>query len=314
MKNCLLVIASMFVAVNSFAAWETLESSLGYRYEVYTPKTIAEKPGMLVMLHGCMQNPQQMMKQTKFVAEADRKGFYLYVPQQSNQSNPWGCWNWGTADNQSRNVSGDSAYILSNMEKVILDKKVDRSQVYVVGFSSGAGLASNLMSCFPELFKGALIHSGLEFRAALGAQESFQVMKSGPNRPVEQTADLAYNCMLKHDAMIPIFSVHGSSDTTVAPINFQRLTKQFELVNQKIAVAMGGQGKVEEKESQISGSGLPTKMVDIYVDGKLIQKSFLVQGMNHAWSGGDRTVQFSEPRGPAISTIFADYFFPANVK
>jgi poly(3-hydroxybutyrate) depolymerase len=174
-------------------------------------------------------------------------------------------------------------------------------------------MASNMASCFGDVFKGALIHSGLEFGAATSMGEAFTVMRSGPSRKVEQSADLAYRCMKSHSSMVPVIVAHGSSDTIVYPVNFARVVKQFELLNQSIARELGGQGQITSvQKSRVTGPRLTADVVDASIDGHLVIKSVYVDRMSHAWSGGDPSVQYSEPNGPNVTQIFADLFFPAQ--
>ena len=264
------------------------------------------------MLHGCTQTPQQMLTQTRMAKEAERKGFYLLLPQQTSANNTFSCWNWFKPENQARRPSGDSAFILSTLDKVIQEKNIDRTQVAIMGFSAGAAMTSNLVSCFPELFKAALIHSGLEYAAAQTMGESFQIMKNGPSRPVEKTVEMALDCAGSNQNIVPLYVVHGASDNIVLPVNFQRITKQFELMDAKIAASLGGRGELTREESTVSGAQLSAELTNASIDGRSVVKSFLVQGMQHAWSGGDSAVSYAEPRGIAISTLFADEFFSAD--
>ena len=46
------------------------------------------------MLHGCTQNPEDFVTGTRMIAEAERAGLILLVPEQGRGDNPQLCWNW----------------------------------------------------------------------------------------------------------------------------------------------------------------------------------------------------------------------------
>ena len=284
----------------------------GYQYEVYSPDHPAARPALILMLHGCTQTPAQLLTQTQMAEEAERKGLYLVLPQQPSSANMLSCWNWFEPATQTRDISGESEFILTTLEKVIVEKNIDRSKVGILGFSAGAIMTTNLVSCFPELFRAALIHSGMEFAAAGSMMEAFQVMRTGPLRSVEKSASMALACAGPNQSIVPVYIVQGSADSTVGPVNFGRLQKQFTLVDAKIAASRGGRGEIQKEEKIISDTQLFTQLTEIRVDGQSVVKAYFIKGMQHAWSGGSAMTTYSEPRGLPISQLFVDEFFSSD--
>ena len=63
-------------------------------YKLYIPSTYAGQPApLLVMLHGCTQNPDDFALGTGMNALAEEHGCLVAYPAQSQQANATRCWN-----------------------------------------------------------------------------------------------------------------------------------------------------------------------------------------------------------------------------
>src|SRR4051812_3180533 len=64
------------------------------RYSLYLPpnRPSAGMP-LVVMLHGCKQNPEDFAAGTRMNQLADKLGFAVVYPAQSTRANISGCWN-----------------------------------------------------------------------------------------------------------------------------------------------------------------------------------------------------------------------------
>ena len=70
-------------------------ASLTRRYKLYTPPgSVSRTLPLVVMLHGCTQNPDDFAAGTGMNELANEKGFYVLYPEQSANANPQRCWNW----------------------------------------------------------------------------------------------------------------------------------------------------------------------------------------------------------------------------
>ena len=83
----------------------TYHAKAGSReYFVYTPANY--QPGtavpLLVMLHGCDEEPREFAVVTQMHQLADQKQFIVVYPRQTSGDNALKCWNWFEASNQSR--------------------------------------------------------------------------------------------------------------------------------------------------------------------------------------------------------------------
>src|SRR6185312_9835111 len=72
-------------------------------YYLYTPENrpAANLP-LMVMLHGCEQDPAGFAALTGMNAVAEKYGFAVLYPEQTNSDNLLRCWNWFKPENQTR--------------------------------------------------------------------------------------------------------------------------------------------------------------------------------------------------------------------
>ena len=81
--------------------------ALGERaWRLYIPAGYnrARPPMLLVLLHGCTQNADDLARGSQMDRVADERGFLVLYPEQSVQANPRTCWNWFDAAHQSRDA------------------------------------------------------------------------------------------------------------------------------------------------------------------------------------------------------------------
>ena len=88
-------------------------AALTRRYKLYTPPGIAGKSlPLVVMLHGCTQNPDGFAAGTGMNERAREQGFCVLYPAQSADANPQCRWNWFKHNHQSRG-RGEAALLAS---------------------------------------------------------------------------------------------------------------------------------------------------------------------------------------------------------
>ena len=72
-------------------------------YRTYVPASAKEAAsGIVMMLHGCTQTPEDFAIGTGMNALADHHGFIVIYPEQSRGSNAQTCWNWFSPGDQRR--------------------------------------------------------------------------------------------------------------------------------------------------------------------------------------------------------------------
>jgi poly(hydroxyalkanoate) depolymerase family esterase len=299
----------------------------GFYYKLYIPS--GYKKGMevplMVMIHGCKQNPNDFAAGTQMNELAEIENFIVLYPFHPVQFpiNPGGCWTWCTEVNQHRQESlglGEGDIIVDMINQVKNDYSIDSNRVYAAGLSSGAAMTSILGASYPEVFCAIGICSGLEYGAAtidLGAvfdpweelQEPTNAMAKGGPDPYE-CGNKAFIEMEGNKRKMPVIIFHGTSDTIVHPINAEQLTIQWLQTN--FLVEGGDGGKANVNPASVTSGIINGKsyLQTVYNDlnNHPLMELWLVNGMGHAWSGGSSKGSYTDPEGPNASSIIWDFF------
>ena len=101
----------------------------------YLPPNLATNPAAVVVLHGCTQTAGAYDIGAGWSTLADRYGFALILPEQQRTNNPNGCFNWFQPEDTKRDC-GEALSIRQMVEKLVLDKGIDRGRVFVTGLSA----------------------------------------------------------------------------------------------------------------------------------------------------------------------------------
>ena len=263
-------------------------------YKLYIPSTYTgQSMPLVVMLHGCKQNPDDFAAGTGMNALAEEQGCLVVYPAQAKNANGSNCWNWFQAGDQRRD-RGEPSIIAAITQQVMRDYKVDPARVYVAGLSAGGAMAAILASEYPELYAAAGIHSGLPTGAAHDVPSAFAAMSNGAAAGVLKA---------KSGATVPVIVFHGDRDKTVHPQNGHQVLAQQ-------AGAQAG-AATTEKGSAPNGRSY-TRAIHRSTGGKLTAEHWTVHGSGHAWSGGSKRGSYTDPKGPDASREMLRFFEEAG--
>ena len=268
------------------ARWErhSFRGTAGARdYRLYVPASLPDGPqGLVLMLHGCTQNPEDFAAGTRMNDQAERAGLILVYPEQTRAENPQGCWNWFRPGDQSGRA-GEPAILAALALDVAERFEVPRDRIFAAGLSAGGAMAAILGTERPEVFSAVAVHSGLPAGAATDVATAFAAMRSGA----------AGRKPLKARTII----LHGTADATVARAN-------GEAVLEAAKAAHPGR---EDTRSDLTGR--PWRETVIRDGGgRPMVAHWQVEGLGHAWSGGDARGSYADPKGPDASAEIVRFF------
>ena len=120
------------------------EGAVTREFKLYIPPvTFEESLPLVVMLHGCTQNPDDFAAGTCMNDAALKQGFYVLYPAQTQHANASRCWNWFKHNHQKRG-RGEPALLTGMTRDVINRYNINPQRIYVAGLSAGGAMAAIL--------------------------------------------------------------------------------------------------------------------------------------------------------------------------
>lgn len=263
----------------------------GRDYLTYLPASAGKgATGLIVMLHGCTQTNADFAAGTGMNALAERHGFAVVYPQQSRGDNAQSCWNWFSAGDQNRD-RGEPAILAGIASHVAKAHGIPASGTFVAGLSAGAAMAVILGQTYPDLFAAVGTHAGLAHGSARDVPSAFAAMAG------KAPADLQRKVP---SLPTPTIIFQGSADHTVSPANADRIAR--DVLDAGPAVTLFDKttgrhnGRSFVRETTTTG------------DGTVLLEYWKIDGLGHAWSGGNPAGSYADPAGPDASAEMARFF------
>lgn len=277
-------------------------------YQAWVPDgyTGATPLPLVLVLHGCANDPNLMAGASRFNEVADAEGFIAVYPRQNVSANASRCWNWQLPIHQARGT-GEPSILAGIVSSVKAAYNVDPQRVYVMGISAGGAMTATLLACYSDVFAAGAIHAGSMYKAATTLSGSVYAMLYGSIHSPDDRGRLAWQCSGSPSPRpLPVLVFHGSSDATVNPLNGEQAVRQFLQTND-IADDRSDNNSVRyvvtgTRTGQVPG-GRSYTVRDYHYGGRLLAQHYIVAGMGHAWSGGDGDFPFTDPTGPDASVI-----------
>ncbi|GAB3941954.1 PHB depolymerase family esterase [Micromonospora vulcania] len=185
----------------------------------YRPDGLPANAPAVVLLHGCTQNASGYFANSGWQKYADQWKFALIVPQQSSGNNANACFNWFETGDTARG-QGEALSIKQMVDHAKANFGVNGSRVFVSGLSGGGAMSSVMLATYPDVFAAGSIIAGIPYRCATSMVNAFSCMNPGSDKTPAAWGDLVRGAYSGYTGPRPRVAIwHGTSDTTVAPIN-----------------------------------------------------------------------------------------------
>ena len=261
-------------------------------YRLYVPPLLsgpASPRSLVLMLHGCGQDPLDFATGTGMNELARARNVVVVYPEQKKASNSHGCWNWFKPQHQQRD-RGEPAMLAALTQSVAARHAVDPAHVYVAGLSAGGSMAAILGECYPDIFAAVGVHSGLPRGAAADGMSALAAMRHGVKPP------------LGAGWSRPVIVFHGDADRVVHPLNGAAVVESARGLNLIDTARAEGHGGVSAGGQRYTF----TRYAPTAVGGGV--EYWQLHGCGHAWSGGNVAGSYTAPDGVDASAEMLRFF------
>lgn len=261
-------------------------------YLTLAPATAGNTMRLLVLIHGCRQEPHGFAAATHMRELVESGEWIILLPNQSRKANLHRCWNW--FDRSTVAGGGEVAITQAMIDTVAERYQIKAGNCFIAGMSSGAGLAAAIIGHAPEKFAAAGFHSGVAMGASLSPWHARRALANGPDHDV--TIDLPTR------GKVPAIVIHGRSDEVVAEINAHELMRQILTIN----------GELQPGAPLPAPSQITPLKTDITYTANLASygesRLMMIDELGHAWSGGDHNWPYNDPKGPDATAAMLAFF------
>jgi poly(hydroxyalkanoate) depolymerase family esterase len=293
-------------------------------YWVYAPepKEMATRQGVVMVLHGCDQKPEALMRSTRFLQFARERGFTVVFPHVTSwKPVPWrasNCWGFWIEDERRRDEGemGDLRRVLGAVEG---EFGTDPDWRYVAGLSSGGAMAAAMAVTYPEKIRAVGTVAGLAYAETSSAIATPSLLSAPswlaayceaiPSSRRRSLTSLTNDMSAARDAAgacspVPLLVIQSLHDKVVS-IENARMLRDVWLACHSEAV----QNCVESGPSDGS-AGETSSYSD--ADGRTIVETIFYEGRRdgptHYWPGDSDDPPYADPTGPSATAALLDFF------
>ena len=284
-------------------------------YKLFVPPgDVGPQPALIVMLHGCTQNPDDFAAGTGMNERARQGGFFVLYPAQSQDANASRCWNWFEHSHQRRG-RGEAGLIAAMTQAIVNAYGIDPRRVFIAGLSAGGAMAAVVATAYPEIFAAVGVHSGLPPGAAANLPQALAAMRGDSVAPAARVANVTRlgttpGGSARVHIPVPTIVFHGDEDRTVHPRNAEGVVEAM-LCGSAAATRLGSDRPVSNAsvEHGMSAHGRRyTRTIYVSDDGQVVAERWLIHGAGHAWAGGRAEGSYTDAQGPDATSEMLRFF------
>ena len=273
-------------------------------YKLYVPSGYHEQPlPLVVMLHGCTQNPDDFAAGTRMNKLAEDQLCFVLYPAQTAAANGSKCWNWFKTTDQQRD-RGEPSIIAGMTRQILGTYRVDARRIYVAGLSAGGAMAVIMAMTYPDLYAAVGIHSGLPYAVARDLPTALTMMQ-----PAGMSSEGRQATGISGAQPLSAIVFHGDRDTTVHPCNGDQVIAQCAPSPCGRRAQAGTDLFVTVQQGQVPNGHAYTRTTHYHVNGQPVAEHWLIHEAGHAWSGGSSRGSYTDPKGPDATQEMLRFFY-----
>lgn len=141
----------------------TLKAEISLYYDLFVPETAAKSAPLLIAVHGYGAHKRYMMREARLVAPENFVIASVQGPHQHFRRTDDGMrigFGWLTEHKPEEYVRLHHKFLLDVIEKLSANGLVDRSQIFLYGFSQACALNFRFAFTYPEILRGIVGASG----------------------------------------------------------------------------------------------------------------------------------------------------------
>lgn len=185
---------------------------------------------MVIALHGCSQNGENLSEHSGWSKLAEENDFIVLFPEQKRTNNVSNCFNWFNLDDITAN-SGEVKSIITMIDFAIKNYNIDTSRIYIYGVSAGAAMAVCLLANYPEYFNAGAILAGAPYKTAINATQAGKAIRKPVDKSPEEWARLVTTDSIKKQYP-KLIVCHGNIDNIVNIKNSYELIEQWSYLHE----------------------------------------------------------------------------------
>jgi len=276
-----------------------------------------------MVLHGCDQSAEALMRATRFVERAQAGGHVVVFPHVTSWGPlPWrvrNCWGfWIEAER--RRGEGEAGDLRRILEEVEIEFGTDPRRRYVAGLSSGGAMAMALAVVYADTIRAAGAVAGLayaETSAAVSTRQPFPKLRpwfltDAVERPGPQMRSLpslvrdmeAAHHTAGNARSVPLLVIQSIHDQVVQVENARMLRDVW-------VARHGGIGELaSRREALVGAAGERCSYFD--AKGQLLIETVFYEGRRnaptHYWPGDANDPPYADLTGPSATDALLDFF------
>jgi poly(hydroxyalkanoate) depolymerase family esterase len=296
-------------------------------YWVYAPRRsrvrrLLGRPAVILLLHGCDQSAEALIRSTRFVEQAAARDFIVVFPHVTSWSPvPWrarNCWGYWIEAERHRDEGelGDLRRILDQVER---EFGTDPRRRYVAGLSSGGAMAVAMAVAYPDVVRAAGAVAGLaygETNSAVSNQESlgalaprFSALAAGHPGPQMRSLPALVQEMEAEgntsgeERFVPLLVIQSTHDKVV----------QIENARMLRDVWLARHGGVEDGSLQCELADAAGERCSYFDgNGRMLVETVFYEGRRdaptHYWPGDSDDPPYANMTGPSATDALLDFF------